>query len=256
MGVMSQIRDHKVQVIAHRGGRFPGIHPLEVERCIEAAIKAGIKMAEVDLRRLGDGELVIEHDPVLGGVSLASLSYAELDRLCQKLGRPTPPYGSHILKRFAGAISFDLELKEPSTEEQVLELARSHLPPGSFVLKSFHDSVVLELKRLAPRETVGLLLGRSGSRFTPWTRLTEIFPEWRLRRARADFVSPHDRLARLPGFLPRMRRLGLPVWAWTVNDLELVRRLVPLLRAGDAIITDHPVEVRETLGRLVSQSGI
>jgi len=244
---MTQSEESRVRVIAHRGGRFPGIHHLEVERCIEAAIAAAIPMVEVDLRRLGDGQLVIEHDPEIGGVSLASMSHAELDRHCQRLGRATPPIASHILKRFAGAVHFDLELKEPGTEAQALELARGALPDGSFVFKSFHDTTVRELKRLSPEARVGLLLGRSDPRHWIRTRLIEIFPEWRLRRTGADFVSPHHRLARVPGFLPRMRALGLPVWVWTVNDLDLARAIAPRLREGDALITDHPVEVREAV---------
>ena len=201
-------------------------------------------MVEVDLRRLGDGQLVIEHDSDLGGRSLRKLSWEELDRHCQKLGRATPPLTSHILKRFSGAIRFDLELKEAGTEAQVLELARSALPAGSFVLKSFYDSAVCELKRLGPGETVGLLLGRSDPRNVILTRLIEVFPEWRLKRTGADFVSPHYRLARFPGFLSRMRALGLPVWVWTVNDPELARAVTPRLGPGDALITDFPVEVR------------
>jgi len=65
---------------------------------------------------------------------------------------------------------------------------------------------------------------------------SELFPELRARRCRADFVSPHYRLVRL-GFVARMRRLGLPVLIWTINDPALAAWA---LGAARGVITDQP----------------
>ncbi|MBA3459593.1 MAG: hypothetical protein H0T46_06515 [Deltaproteobacteria bacterium] len=93
------------------------------------------------------------------------------------------------------------------------------------------------LKRREPACTAGLLLGLPRPKHPVRTRLSELFPEWRLRACGADFVSPNIGLLRL-GFLARCRLLGVPVLVWTVNDPAAMAAVVKARVAG--IITDEP----------------
>jgi glycerophosphoryl diester phosphodiesterase len=59
----------------------------------------------------------------------------------------------------------------------------------------------------------------------------------RIRRCKADFVSPHYLLA-TPGFVRRMKARNIPVYVWTVNDPHEMKKLSRL--KVEAIITDRP----------------
>jgi glycerophosphoryl diester phosphodiesterase len=105
------------------------------------------------------------------------------------------------------------------------------------VVKSFHDRSVQALGAADPDATTGLLVGVGDPR--PWvrTRWSEWRPEARLARCGAHFVGPNEQLVR-GDFLSRMRRLGIEVWAWTVNE---PMRMAQLMHHGvDALITDRP----------------
>ena len=67
------------QVVAHRGYRDDKT-PGNTMASFERGIAAGATNLEFDVRRLGDGELVVHHDPGVGLTPLVSMTRAELDR--------------------------------------------------------------------------------------------------------------------------------------------------------------------------------
>ena len=68
-------------------------------------------------------------------------------------------------------------------------------------------------------------------------RFNEYFPVRRLKRCKADFVSPHYLLC-TGEFVRRMKREGYPVFVWTVNDEKIMDRMIAL--HADGIISDRP----------------
>ena len=72
----------------------------------------------------------------------------------------------------------------------------------------------------------------------------------RCEKAKADFLVAHVKLLRV-GFLERVRRSHHPVFVWTVNEEEMIRKLLLDGRVY-AIITDKPdlaVSLRKKLLR-------
>ncbi|HNZ50972.1 MAG TPA: glycerophosphodiester phosphodiesterase family protein, partial [Bacilli bacterium] len=75
------------------------------------------------------------------------------------------------------------------------------------------------------------------------------FPGFRLRRCRADYVSPHYRLLRF-GFIKRMKWLKKAVSVWTLNDENLIRKYLKM--GVDSLVTDYPnlgLKLRDELSK-------
>jgi len=222
-------------VVAHRGGRYADVPGEQTLAHMARAISLGADFVEVDVRATTDGEIVCVHDPSIAGVTVGAVSYAGLERACDAAGVSTPPRLGELLTFCQGRVRVDVELKVAGTEAGVLAVARRAGALDGVVFKSFQDAVVRELKRLEPSCVAGLLLGVQRPRRGALTRLGELFPEWRLRACRADFVCPNQRLLRA-GFAWRMRLQGYPLLVWTVNDPAALAALGPVV---DGLITDE-----------------
>ena len=51
--------------IAHRGASGRGLAPENTLAAFEKAIELGVDMLEIDVRKTGDGQIVVLHDPSL-----------------------------------------------------------------------------------------------------------------------------------------------------------------------------------------------
>jgi len=231
------------KIIAHRGAS--GL--TEFDNSLESfqkAVELGADMIEFDVRKTRDGVLVAFHDPEIEGEKISDLSYEELLEITEGIGFKVPTVGE-IVNLSKDKIGLDIELKEEGYEEKVVELVRDNLDYDRYVMKSFYDRCVEEVKRHDPEVKAGLLLGLEDPNSKIKTRLSELFPKRRLNRCKADFVSPNYRLLRF-FYLKRMWRLGFEVFVWTVNDAGLMERLIG--KGVDAMITDRPdlaLRVRE-----------
>jgi glycerophosphoryl diester phosphodiesterase len=127
-----------------------------------------------------------------------------------------------------------VELKEEGYEEEIIELLSKYFEKDQFVITSFNDSSLKRIKDNDPDIKVGLILGK----FKPplWVRISEVFPMKRCKNSKADFLVAHWKLLRV-GFLERARRSHKPVIVWTVNDEEMIRKLLRDTRIY-GIITD------------------
>lgn len=179
-------------------------------------------MIEFDVRRTGDGRLVVCHDPTLDGLPLDGVRH---DALRGSAG--PPPRLEEVLALASDHIAIDVELKERGYVREVVPLlVRFGLE--RCLLTSFHDEVVREAKHAAPALSTGLLVGSYRS-------FAQLFPAPRARRATADVLVVHHRLADA-GVL---RRAGLPCLVWTVNDPRRLQRYLADPRVA-GVITDVP----------------
>ncbi len=92
------------------------------------------------------------------------------------------------------------------------------------------------IKEIDKNITTGLLLGE-GDPKNLITRLSELFPEYRLLQAKADFVSPNYQLLTF-GFCWRMKLIKKNIYVWTVNEEKLMINVVK--KGIYALITDRP----------------
>jgi glycerophosphoryl diester phosphodiesterase len=233
------------QIIAHRGGATGSIeNSLEA---FEYAITLGVEKIEFDVRRTGDGELIIFHDAHVTGLPIGSLTRAEIARRAGHL----PARLVEVLDLARGRIGLDVELKESGHLDEVLGALDADLGAETTVVTSFMDEVIAELKRLRPDARAGLLVGMGRPLPHLHSRLTELAPIPRARACHADFIAPHIALARL-GMLQRASDAGLPVYVWTVNDDHILRRLFADDRVS-AVITDVPARALQLRAELAQE---
>jgi glycerophosphoryl diester phosphodiesterase len=240
---ISSVPPLSISIVAHRGKTAT----VKSENTIEAfqkAIEIGVPQIEFDVRMSQDGYSIVYHDRSIrpngddrAEIEISALTYDELQSIAKSKGFEVPLF-EDILKLCRDRVALDIEIKEEGYEERIVELATKHLEYADFVIKSFNDASVRKIKDLDPQIEVGLLLGKVRGKFPLISILAQFFPEYRIFKTGADFVSPHFRLLKF-GFLWRMKLLNKAVYVWTVNE---ERRLIKLVRRNDiaAIITDRP----------------
>ncbi|MCH2048666.1 MAG: glycerophosphodiester phosphodiesterase [Trichodesmium sp. ALOHA_ZT_67] len=225
----------KPLIIAHRGAS--GLVKFENTLASFAkAIELGVSMVEFDVRKTQDNLFVAFHDESIDGIKLRDLTYQQLLNISQKKGFDVPLV-EDVLKLCQRKIKLDIELKEAGYELEIVNLVKKYLDYQDYVIKSFIDTAIITLKKTDNKITTGLLLGLGNPQNLILTRLSEIFPEFRLLLTKADFVSPNYQLIKL-GFVWRMKILNKNIYVWTINDEKLMSKIIK--KGIFALITDRP----------------
>ncbi len=222
-----------VKIIAHRGASYLAHHENSIE-AFELAIELGADMVEFDVRRTYDGELIVYHDRNFADSPISWQTFENIEREAYEKGLDIPTF-DEVLSFCHGRIKMDIEVKEPGFEKELIRKIKNVCDYDEYSIKSFHDKAVYKIKKLDKHITTGLLIGKAKANFK--TRVNEYFPERRLAAAKADFVSPNYMLCTRE-FIHRMKRKGIPVYAWTLNNTSDIRKYIG--RGVDAIITDKP----------------
>jgi glycerophosphoryl diester phosphodiesterase len=218
------------------------------ENTIEAFLKGlelGAEYVEMDVRKTRDGVLVVHHDAEVEGMRIRGVTWEEIEERAKAAGGTIEKLET-VLKALEGKVRLDVELKEAGYEQEVVGLILQYFEPENFIVKSFLDEVVKNIKMGFPTVTAGLLLGigkkddmmnLSGVRLAV-QRMTELSPWFRLKRCYADFVSPSWRLC-VFGLHKAAQKRGIPVLVWTLNEEKMIRKFM-LSYAVNGIITDRP----------------
>lgn len=222
-------------VIAHRGASFLAEHENTLE-AFQLAIDIGAEYVEFDIRMTKDKKLIVFHNASINDTPISDLTYKAL---CERTAASgyTVPLLADVLKLCHGKIKLDIELKETGYEDKIIFMVTREYSYSydMFMMKSFLDTSVAQIKSIDSNITAGLLLGYETGDIK--RRFNEYFPERRIRACKADFVSPNFRLA-TPFFIRRMHILKKNVYVWTVNDTKAIDKFIN--RDVDGIITDKP----------------
>jgi glycerophosphoryl diester phosphodiesterase len=219
--------------VAHRGLHDPASGVVENSLTAFRAAARGGYPAELDVRLLADGEVLVFHDATLDRMTNASGPVA--DRTSDELRNVRLPDGTRVplfrevLETVAGATPLLVEIKNEGVvgpvEEAVAGLLAGYR--GPYAVQSFHPGTVRYWKQHVPGVTRGLLSGDFRHE-----AIDEPTRE-RLRRLEAidecepDFIGYDIRL--LPSEdVTRARARGLPVLGWTVRSREEAGRAVAL----------------------------
>lgn len=220
-------------IIAHRGASALAKRENTIESFL-IAINLHADYVEFDIRMTKDHVLVVFHDSHINGKALSSITYSELSAEAAKDGY-TVPFLEDVLKVCKGKIKLDIELKEAGYEKEVIKQVIKYYDYDEFMMKSFLDSAVFNIKKYDHNITTGLLVGTKTAGLK--RRLNEYFPLRRMWRCGADFISPHRQLATRE-FIKRMHLHKKKVYVWTVNKPENIYKF--LKKHVDGIITDKP----------------
>src|SRR5262245_31940473 len=110
-------------------------------RSFQKALASGAAGVEFDVRRCGDGRLVVIHDETIdrttnGKGRVADFSYEELRRFDAGFGEPIPLL-SDVLDRFGPMCLLNIELKELGLGREVQALVRERHLESHVIVSAF-----------------------------------------------------------------------------------------------------------------------
>lgn len=228
----------KKMVVAHRGAS--GYVHENTLLAFQKAIDMNADCIETDIRKTADGVIVLYHDDKINGKKLKDLTFSELQAEASKNGFQVATL-EEGLAYVKGKILIDIEFKEDGYVKEAVSVIHKYLRNDEFFIRSFLDEVLIQVKEIDPNITTALLLGKDKPEHRFRTRMSELFPGRRLRRTKADFVSPHYKLLRF-FFVMRMNLRKCSVSVWTVNDEEIIKKVV-FRHKVDSVVSDYPDRV-------------
>lgn len=248
-------------VIAHRGAS--STHPENTLPAILGAIELGSDIVELDLRMTKDGHVVVIHDGSVdrttnGHGLVAELTLAQLKALDAGFafspdgGKTFPFRGQGItvptLEEVLTALPEQLlmlEIKVGTTRmvRQVIASLRrlKALERVSIELFSIKTKLAKLMRSLEPNLTTG----HTRAELVRFVAMAKLGLAWRFRR-RAFAIEMPPRRNRLAvsskRTLKAAARKGIPMFVWTVNNENDMRRFLDWGAAG--LFTDHPGSLR------------
>jgi glycerophosphoryl diester phosphodiesterase len=246
----------KVEIVGHRGASFDS--PENTVASVKLAWEQKADAAEFDVYLSKDGRIVVIHDANTrrtAGVDskVAELTLAELKELDvgkwkdAKFAGETVPTLAEVLATVPKGKRVFIEVK--CGPEIVPELDRvlkaSKLPAAQTAVISFNADVVAAVKKTRPDVKAYWVVSLAPKGQKPRTadELTA-----RAKEIHADGLD----LSATPSILDKtfgdtVKAAGLELYVWTVNDVELARKMIA---AGvDGITTDRPGWLREQLAK-------
>jgi glycerophosphoryl diester phosphodiesterase len=228
-------------IIAHRG--FSGRYPENTLRALREALALPVDGCEIDTHRTADGVPVLLHDATVnrttdGKGAIRELTLEQVRALdagswkgAEFAGEKVPTL-AEALNTLKGRGLLVIEIKAAGMAAEVVWAVRKAGSLGQCVVFSFDDGVVRQVAELEPRLPAIWLLGQVPVEEDEQQELLLDALE-----SRCAALAPHYG-ALTPEFVRRAHRLGLGLWAWTVDDPAAMRRVAAL--GADALITNWP----------------
>jgi glycerophosphoryl diester phosphodiesterase len=139
---------------------------------LEALLKAGILITEIDVARLGSGEHILFHDGVwedksTGRGALASTRYAQAQTYLLKDNRggvtsERPPLLAEYLRAAKGRAYVEIDFKSSANYEQVIDLIRAAGMERDVILIAYSKGQAAKLSRLAPKMALSVPVKKIG----------------------------------------------------------------------------------------------
>lgn len=231
------------EVQAHRGAS--AVAPENTIAAFRAARQQGALWVELDVALLGDGTLVVIHDPTLDRTSSASGSLAGIARADLHAidagswfdpgfkGEALPTFAETLAALGDLGLNVNVEIKQHTHHKslaQLTESVHSSLQQRNrrteVMISSFDAQALKAMKLLDPAYELAMLWSELPS---DWQSVLDAIP--------AKAVHLNYRHLTF-GFLETAQKRGIAVRAWTCN---LPEKLAPFWAEGLAgVITDNP----------------
>jgi glycerophosphoryl diester phosphodiesterase len=232
--ILNLKRTDRTMVIAHRG--FASGCRENTIAAFDKAISIGADMIELDIRKTRDNRFIVFHNSRLEDMPISGLRFDELRKIGLSKGYEIPEL-DEALQFIGNRALLDIEIKEAGHEKEIIEIILNRLKTDRFIISSFNDHSIKTAKKINRNITTGLILGSEKPKNLIATRLSEIFPFFRLKKTGADILVPHWKILRIweiLGFVSLRRNIIV----WTVNEENHMRRLMKKGITG--FITDSP----------------
>ncbi len=221
------------KVIAHRGAfKNTGASENSIA-ALQHAIRMGCQGSEFDVHLSADSVLVINHDPTIQGLTIATSSAAQLGNLKLKSGENMPTLEAFLKAGLSqNTTKLVLEIKPTINNTRALQLAQKavemvkDLKAQAWIdYISFDYNICLEIQRLDPYARVAYLNGDKSPSVLATDKL------WGLDYHFSVFQKNELWIA-------EAKQKGLTINAWTVNDEAMMKWFLD--RKIDFITTNEP----------------
>ena len=244
--------------IAHRGASGLGLAPENTLAAFEKAIQLGVDVIEIDVHATRDGQIVVLHDATVdrttdGTGFVAELSFEEVRRVdagswcAPEFTGERVPLLEEVLDLARHRALVLIEIKADFITERILQVIETTVAAEHVVLQSFNPAIVERVKLLAPALPTALLIGQLPT--TPSRVRARRLVQQVLQVGANALASWHATLT--PPFLEEMRKRGVAVWAWTVDEDIVMRDLAMMGVQG--IITNYPDKLNTVLDELLDE---
>ncbi len=218
-----------MQIIAHRGASF--FEPENTLRSIKRAIEMGADFVEVDIRMSKDEELVIMHDADVnrttnGSGLVKDQNLEELKKLDAGLGETIPTL-DELIKTTKNKVGLVIEIKEPGTENRILQkISENNLE--KIILASFFHESVKNARELNPSVNAGIIfvcqpvnVGQMASN----AGANIIFPSYRYMNEK---------------LVKQAKNNDLFIYPWAIDDPKVFKKFAEM--GVDGIITNRLID--------------
>jgi glycerophosphoryl diester phosphodiesterase len=222
----------------HRGAPATGL-PENTIASFQRALDDGATAIETDVHRTKDGVVVVAHDAVQHGVTIAQATLAELKAIDLGQGERIPTL-RELLDRFRDVpINVDIKPEEDGIERSVIDAVGDD--SARVLLASFHGGVITRVRwryrgptGVSPTE-VAMIVG------VPGFLLRRVHVARGGQRAQVPLTARGRRLD-TERFIDKCHSIGVKVDYWVINDVEQARRLLAI--GADGIMSDAPGVVK------------
>ena len=229
---------------AHRGGATyePNLYRENSLHAFKEAVALGYRYLETDVHATRDGVLLAFHDRVLDRVTdrigaIAELTYPEVAEARIHGLDPIPRF-AELLAEFPDA-RFNVDVKSPRAVALLAATIAEHEAYDRVCVASFGIRRLYELRRST--------LGVAANRFLPWVTSALNTPAPVLQIPISISVVGRKLSVLTPALIEAAHRAGKKVQIWTVDDSEIMERLID---AGvDGIFTDRVDTLKDVLVR-------
>jgi glycerophosphoryl diester phosphodiesterase len=242
---------------AHRGGATyaPNLHRENTVHAFGQAVELGYSYLETDVHATRDGALIAFHDRVLDRVSttagvIEELTYPEIAQI--RIGGIDPvPTLEELFTTFPRA-RFNIDAKSDRSVPLLAEAIAEHDAYDRVCVSSFSARRLHRLRRLlgfrvpSAASTLDVALNR----FTPWIAHVLASPSVALQMPEYQVVAGRRIRVLTPALLQAAHRAGKQVHIWTVDDAEVMNRLID--SGVDGIFADRI----DTLKDVLQQRGL
>ncbi len=213
--------------VGHRGAR--AYEPENTLRSFQKAVELGVDAVELDVRKTKDNQIIVMHDAdvkrTTGSEGLVSdLTVDQIQKLPMDKNEHAPTL-KEALQFLNSKVKVFIELKEDTSEQQVLDVIHEVGADKTVVLVSFLENALKTVKQLNPKVETGLIYAKHKN---PLKAALDVKANWLLALYR--FVHTAN--------VETAHANGLKVLVWTVNTVEEAAAMAK--KGVDAIASDKP----------------
>ncbi len=233
----------QTRIVAHRGFWNCEGSAQNSITSLKKAAEAQVYGSEFDVLLTKDCHVLVNHDDSINGLMIGDATYDQLKDIRLGNGERIATLDDYLQTgKSLPQIQLILEIKphrtkaeEDSAASIVVRKVRAMNMEKQVEYISFSMNICEQLARLTPDSQIAYLGG-------------DVAPD-ELKDKGINGIDYHYKVFEMkPEWVEEAHRLGMKVNVWTVNDMEMIRKMLDL--KVDFITTDHPVEASEmSMGR-------